>query len=78
MAKKKTENEAKYQRNILASPEPVKKITFKAWFINKLGNDRRLKQHHFDQIHIFMAGLNLKDEEPAKAYEDGLKVYFGK
>ncbi len=56
----------------------AEQISFKAWFLNKLHSDKRLKKHHFEQLKLFMRGLGLKDIDSAKKYENALKIYFGK
>lgn len=55
-----------------------KKVLFKAWFINKLGRDKRLQPHHYEIIMAYMSSFGLSDKEPAAKYDYLLKSYFGK
>ena len=64
------------KRNSLTAANIVK-ITFKAWFVNKLDLDKRIKPHHFEQLQAYMAGRGLSEKESAAAYEHGLRAYFG-
>ncbi len=52
-------------------------INFKTWFVVKLKTDKRLKVHHCEAISVYMAGLGLKEDEPARKFEAGLAQYFG-
>jgi hypothetical protein len=66
-----------YKKNELLPPAANTKVQFKSWFINLLSSDPRIKQHHFEQIGLFVRGLGLSEiEEPAR-YAKALKTYFG-
>ena len=62
-------------RNDLAEREAV--VNFKAWFVNMLNKDARIKEHHYDQLRLYMKGLGLKDLEPSWKFEMGLRQYYG-
>lgn len=52
-------------------------MNFKAWFVNELTHDKRLKEHHYEQLKMFMTSMGLKETEAAWKYKAGLKTYFG-
>jgi len=63
-------------RNDLSSTRK-ERINFKAWFINLLSLDPRVKEHHYDQVKSYMYGLGLQDNEEVSQYEGALRGYFG-
>lgn len=64
------------KRNVLSVPSN-KHVTFKAWFINKMDKEKRIREYHFDQIRLYMVGLGLHETEEAHKYDLALKRYFG-
>jgi hypothetical protein len=64
------------KRNISTLPDGSQ-ITFRAWFVNRLATEPRLKEHHYDQIRFFMKGLGIGEVASSKMYERGLCVFFG-
>lgn len=62
-------------RNDMVDRERV--VSFKAWFVNCIDSESRLKEHHYAQIKAYMKGLGLKDREPGWKFELGLRQYFG-
>ena len=66
----------KAQRNALV-PDVALRLSFKAWFVNLLDQDSRVKAHHYEQLRLFMAGLGISENETASRYESGLRSYFG-
>ena len=63
------------RRNEESGPEPT--VSFKAWFTMKMKQEPRLKAHHSDAVRAYMGGLGLKDQEPARRYDSGLRQYLG-
>lgn len=63
------------RRNPEPTPEPT--VVFKAWYTMKMGADVRLKPHHLEPLRLYMRGLGLSENEPAKRFESGLSQYFG-
>ena len=53
-------------------------ILFKAWFINKLRKDNRLRPHHYDILEAYMKSMGLSNREMSCKYDYMLKAYFGK
>jgi hypothetical protein len=90
-APKKKGRPKKVKTEVVAKPVPVKRVrtprndlvereavvNFKAWFVNMLGKDKRLKEHHYEQLRLYMKGLGLKDLEPSWKFEMGLRQYYG-
>ena len=63
-------------RNLI-SAESKQLINFKAWFTNLIDRDRRFKEHHYDQIRLYMQGLGLGETDEAYKFERAIKGYFG-
>lgn len=74
--KKKAAKRVRTPRNDLSSPSKGS-INFKAWFVNMMSRDRRLKEYHYEQLRIYMSGLGLTETEEVSKYENALKSYFG-
>jgi hypothetical protein len=55
----------------------MQKLSFKGWFIKKLTQDERLREHHFDVLRVYFKSIGLQDMETPDRFEAGLKAYFG-
>ena len=53
------------------------KLSFKGWFIKRLTQDERLKEHHFEALRVYFHSIGLKDTETVDRFEFALKSYFG-
>lgn len=74
--KKKIKKRVRTPRNDISSPSKGL-INFKAWFVNLMAKDRRLKEYHYEQLKLYMGGLGLTETEEVSKYEQALKGYFG-
>jgi hypothetical protein len=59
-------------------PSSVDKISFKAWFLNKIQKDPRVIAHHYDALLAYFKSLGLSEMEEISKYDKALKLYFGK
>ena len=60
------------------TPMAIDKISFKAWFLNKIEKDTRVQPHHYDALLAYFKSLGLGEVSDLPKYEKALKLYFGK
>lgn len=56
-------------------PEKPTTVSFLEWFIEKSERSEELRPHHMDAVKAYFAGQGLKNEEPAKSFDEALKRY---
>ena len=53
------------------------KLSFKGWFVKKISQDERLREHHFEALRVYFKSIGLKDAETIDRFEAGFKSYLG-